>query len=183
MNSPFQRRRPPLRRQRRPQRSNSNPVAALLMLCGILYAIVGLLVVALPPWPWVWLLALVSLGLQIAGLTDPQVLQQMKGNMANLLVYTSILGAAALASALAIAFNQGGTDQLGELSPAVAVFEVLFFGLLATLLAALCSLATATLGHRLRRRVTERQTMVISGVVCLIGLSLGGALGLLAKQG
>jgi len=153
------------------------------VLYGVLSAIVGLLVTALPPWPWVWLVALAGFGLQVVGVTDPQVLQQMKGRTANLLTFTSILGAGVLAIALAIAFNQGGTDQFNQLAFAVVLFEVLFFSLLAGLLAALCSLAVAALGHRLRRRVNERQTMAIMGIVCFIGLALGGTLGLLATQG
>lgn len=184
MNSPSQRRRPLAKPPSRSRRRPSNPLPGLLLLCGLLYAIAGLTLGAFSVPPWVWLLALAGTLAQVIALAGSQALQRFKWLTANLLVLLSIGGAGALAMALSIAFNQAGTDQLDDLTLGGAFWEVLLFSLLAVVLTALCSLATAALGDRLLRHFQDRptkarQTVFMLAATCLLGLGLGAAFGLL----
>jgi hypothetical protein len=179
MPSPPPRRRPVSRKQLRSRRLNRRSTPGLMVLCGFLYAIAGLGVMGLAELPWLWLIALGGTLLQVIGLAGPQSLQRFRWFKANLLVLISTLGAGMLAIALAIAFNHHGTDQLDDLTIGSALFEVIILSLLAVLLAALCGLVTAALGDRLLRHMAGGPAMTRLGIICVLGLGVGGGLGLL----
>ncbi|WOD40788.1 hypothetical protein [Nodosilinea sp. E11] len=184
MTPPSQRRRrsapAPARRSRPPARSSSQrrPFVGLWLLCGLLYAAVGVIIVALAP-PWVWLVAVAGALVQSLALAGPQTLQRFRWLAANLVVLGSILGGTALAVAISIALNHLGVNNLDELAIGRAVIEVALYSLLAALLAVLCSLVTTTLGDRLLRRYQGRTITVVLLGTCLLGLAIGGALGML----
>lgn len=185
MNQPTQRRRsgfnrqPRQRQARRP--SNRRPFFGLWLLCGLLYAVAGLILTSLAN-PWIWLVAAGGTVVQGTTLAGPEALKRFRWLTANLLVLGSIVGGTALAVALSIALNHLGTDNLDELTLGRAFLEIVLYSLLAVLLAVLCSLTTAALGDRLLRRNKGSRTSLILLVTCLLGLGLGGAIGLLITK-
>ena len=182
MNQPTQRRRSGFNRQprQRPARrpSTRRPFFGLWLLCGLLYAIAGMLLPALAS-PWVWPVAAGGTVVQGVTLAGPEALKRFRWLTANLLVLGSIVGGTALAAALSIALNHLGTDNLDELTIGRAFLEIALYSLLAVLLAVLCSLTTAALGDRLLRRNKGSKTSLILLLTCLLGLGIGGAIGLL----
>jgi hypothetical protein len=168
----------PRRRRASGGRDGPRSPAGLGLLCSLLYAAVGVILTALAS-PWVWGLACLGTLLQGVTLAGPQALQRFRWMRANLLVLGSVIGSAALAAALAIAFNHLGTDNIDDIALPGGVIEVALYSLLAVVLAAGCSLVTATLGDRLLlRSASGRNISLIVLVTCLMGLALGGALGL-----
>ena len=159
--------------------SNGSTPWPLLFWCGILYAIIGTILGSFAIPNWVWGVAVVGTVVQIVALAGPQALRRFRWLAANLLVLGSSLGAGFIAIALAIALNHAGTDQLNDISLNSVFWEVVRYGLVAVLLAAVAAGVTAALGDRLLRHFNQRQTMVILGVTALAGLGLGGIFGLL----
>lgn len=159
--------------------SNRRSSGGLWLLCGLLYAFVGMILPALPALPWLWLVAAAAAVVQGLALAGPQALQRFKWLAANLVVLGSIGGGTALAVALSVALNYLGTDNLDDLTLASATIEVVVYSLLAVGLAALCSLTTAALGDRLLRRYPARTTSLTLIGTCLLGLFIGGGIGLL----
>jgi hypothetical protein len=166
------------RRQRRPGRPPARRSSTgLWLLCGLLYAAVGVIVTSLAPL-WVWALAGGAAVLEGLALAGPQALKRFRWLTANLLVLLGILGSGGLAVALAIALNHLGTDNIDEVTLESLFRDVLLYSLLAVGLAGLCSLVTAALGDRLLHRHPGSKTSTLLITTCLIGLALGGALGL-----
>lgn len=158
--------------------SNRRSSGGLWVLCGLLYAIAGAILTALPALPWLWLVAAAGVVVQGLALAGPQALQRFRWLTANLMVLGSIGGGTALAVALSMALNHLGTDNLDELTMASALTEVVIYSLLAVVLAVLCSLAAAALGDRLLRRYPGRTTSLALVGICLLGLGVGGGIGL-----
>ncbi|TVQ05823.1 MAG: hypothetical protein EA368_18440 [Leptolyngbya sp. DLM2.Bin27] len=159
--------------------SSRRPFFGLWLVCGLLYAIAGTILIALPALPWLWLVAAAGAVVQGLALAGPQALQRFRWVTANLLVLSSIVGGTALAVALSMALNHLGTDNLDDLTIAGAILEVVVYSLLAAGLAVLCSLTTAALGDRLLRRYTGRYASLALIGTCLLGLTIGGGIGLL----
>lgn len=183
MRSPSHRRRRS-RSTRRPRvewLQNSPVPWPLLFWCTILYAVIGVILTAFPIPGWVLAIAVAGALIQIVALAGPQALRRFKWLAANLLVLGSSLGAGLIAVALAIALNFAGTDQLNDVSISSIIWDVIKYGLLSVLLAALCSGVTASVGDRLLRHFNQRQTMLILGTAAVLGLSIGSAFGLLIR--
>jgi len=159
--------------------SDRRSSGGLWLLCGLLYAIAGAILAALPALPWLWLVAAAAAVVQGLVLAGPQALQRFQWLTANLMVLGSIVGGTTLAVALSVALNYLGTDNLDDLTIASAFTEVVGYSLLAAGLAALCSLTTAALGDRLLRRYPSRTTSLTLISTCLLGLFIGGGIGLL----
>ena len=169
---------PGARRRRQPGRPAARRSSTgLWLLCGLLYATVGVVVTSLAPL-WVWALAAGGVVLQGLALAGPQALKRFRWLTANLLVLVGTVGSGVLAVALAIALNHLGTDNIDEVTLESLIKDVLIYSLLAVVLAGLCSVVTAALGDRLLNRNPGSKTSIIVITTCLVGLGLGGALGL-----
>lgn len=180
MPSPFPRRRSANRKAQRLRRTTRQSTPGLTVLCIVLYGIAGFILIGFTGVPWLWMIALAGVLLQVVGLAGPQSLQRFKWFRANLLVLVSTGGAAIVAIALAVALNHQGTDQLDDLTMAGAMLEIALLSGLAVLVAAVCSVVTAALGDRLLRRLPSGAVMTRLGLTCLVGLALGGGLGVLS---
>lgn len=164
-----------------PAQRRSRHGAGLILLCGLMYGLAGFLVVALPPVPWLWPLALLGLGLHIwdlsltAGAMAPR---RGAGRLGPAIIH--LLAALGLTLPLAIALNYLGSDQLNEITVGGAAGQVILLSLGAVIVALLCRRFTAQLGRQLAQRLSLRQMRGVLALVGLIGLTLGGALGFLA---
>lgn len=165
-------RRPLTALKRRSQRSSGG----LVVLCTLVYALVGYLVTALPPMLWLWPLALVGALCQGAELALGNSRSGWNRPMVGLL---RLLGTTALLASLAIGLNFLGSDQLDDITiPGVAA-QILLLGLLAAFLVYLCRAITQQLGHQLQRRLSGKQAPWVLALVGIVGLAIGGGLGLL----
>ncbi len=154
--------------------------AGLILICGLMYGLVGFLVVALPPVPWLWPMVLLALGLHIWDLSrtarsvSPQRWASRLGS-----AVIHLLAALGLTLPLAIALNYLGSDQLNDITVGGAAGEVILLSLGAVVVALICRWFTAQLSYQLAKRLSLRQMRGVLALVGLIGLTLGGALGFL----
>lgn len=170
---------PPANPSSKRQRQPSN--AGLMLLCGLWYAVVSLVVTALPGTPWVWPLMLAGAWLQVLELALLAAQPQSRRSFQRLIQgVLRLVGAGAITLALALALNHLGSDQLEEITLVSVFWQVLGLGLLAVLMALLCRLLTRRLGERLQTRLKPRQAFLTLAIIILIGLSLGGTLGAFA---
>lgn len=182
MNTPSRRRKtrpePQGKRPATPAKRPSTPWVWMLWTI-LLYAAVGLILAAFPVPYWIWSIALVAIGCQAIALVGSLALSQFRWFSATCLSLLGILGAGALAAALAIALNYTGSNQVDDLEPLQLVLEVGQFSLLALVLAASCAIVTAETGDRLKAIYHRFRTSLILAAVCVLGLGTGGILGLL----
>ncbi len=152
--------------------------AGLLLLCGLIYGLVGFLVTALPPVPWLWPLVLVALVLHLWAIS--LVAAGDRGWSARLGTgILQLLAALGLVLPLAIAMNYLGSDQVDDITIAGTLGQVILFSLGAVVVALACRWATTQLGDYLIRRLSLRQMRGVLALVGVIGLILGGAAGIL----
>jgi hypothetical protein len=177
------------RRRRRPtpgwkrllQELNRQRIPWLWMLAAmIMFAAAGLIIAAFPVPYWVWTLALGSVVIQAIALAGPVALSRFRWLPANLLALLGIVGAGALAVALAIALNYSGSANLDDIAPEKTAFEVFRMSLLALAIAAVCASLLTNVGDRLIQSSFRRvPTTFIVSATGFLGLGLGGALGVL----
>jgi hypothetical protein len=168
------------RPQRSLKRQGQRSSAGLVLLCGLLYLLVGFIVTAVPGFPWIWPVVLVGTGLQVLELTVFST--GVPTGKIGARILAGVLrwfGAIALTVALASALNYLGTDQLNDITLGSVFGQVLGLSLLAFLLAMLCRLTTARLEYRLQQRLRPRQTLLILSIVTFLSLAAGGTVGLL----
>ncbi|QQE64242.1 hypothetical protein GFS31_09220 [Leptolyngbya sp. BL0902] len=149
-----------------------------MILCGLIYSLVGFLVTALPPVPWLWPVVLVALGLHIGAVS--WMAASAGGWLARLgtgLLQT--LAALGLVVPLAVALNYIGSDQLNDIAVSGAMGQVILLSLGAVAVALVCRWATHRLSQQLLARLPRRQMRGVLALVGVVGLTLGGAAGLL----
>lgn len=178
------------RLSRRLARSQTNPTpprrrqgsgAGLVILCGLIYGLVGFLVTALPPVPWLWAVVFLALGFHLWALSLTAASPSSHPRVAALgSGFLDLLAALGLTISLAVALNYLGSDQLDDITVGGVAGEVILLSLLAVGLALVCRWATAQLSHQLLYRLSLRQMRGVLALIGLIGLALGGTLGLLA---
>jgi hypothetical protein len=180
MTSPRRQRRVPLG-QSLPAWSEVSGAIPWVWLAGtlFLYAVAGLMLASFPVPYWVWNLALGGVVAQALALAGPKALTRFRWWSANFLALVAIAGTGAISVALAIALNYAGTDNLDEIVPQTAAFEVVRMSLVALVTAALGAIISAETGDRLLLSIFNRlQTTLILAAVCILGLGLGGLLAL-----
>lgn len=162
------------------QRRRQGTGAGLMLVCGLIYGLVGFLLTALPPVPWLWPLVLVALGLHLWALSLT-LAGSTPGGWATRLGagLLQLLAALGLTLPLAVALNYLGSDQLDDITVSIVARQVVLFSLGAVGLALLCRWATHHLSVQLLKRLPRRQMRGVLALVGGLGLALGGAAGLL----
>lgn len=163
-----------------PQRRRQSSGAGLVLLCGLIYGLVGFLVTALPPMPWLWPVVLLALGLHIWAISltaDSAPPRRWWGSLGSDLL--QMLAALGITLPLAVALNYLGSDQLNDITIGGAVGQVILFSLVAVVVTLLCRWITSQLGHRLIQRLSRRKMRGVLALIGIIGLALGGTLGVL----
>lgn len=168
------------RRNPKPQVQRRRPAtgAGLVMIGGLVYGLVGFLVTALPPVPWLWPLVLVALGLHIWAISWAAA--SAGSGFSRFGAGTlQTLAALGLVLPLAVAMNYLGSDQLDEIAVIGAMGQVILLSLLAVAIALACRWATRRLSQHLLNHLPRRQMRGVLALVGIIGLAVGGAAGLL----
>lgn len=156
--------------------------AGLVVLCAFIYGLVGFLVTALPPVPWLWPLVLVALGLHLWAIS--LVVVGDRGWSARLgSGLLQLLAALGLVLPLAVSLNFLGSDQIDDITIGSTLGQVVMLSLGAVVVALLGRWATTQLGHHLIRRLSLRQMRGVLALVGILGLTLGGAAGMLLPVG
>lgn len=150
-----------------------------MLVYGFIYGLVGFLVTALPPEPWLWPLVLVALGLHLGALSLT-LAGSAPGGWATRLGtgILQLLAALGLTLPLAVALNYLGSDQLDDITVNIVARQVILLSLGAAVLALLCRWITHHLSAQLLKRLPPRQMRGVLALVGGLGLALGGAVGL-----
>lgn len=160
--------------KRRSQRSSGG----LILLCALVYIVVGYIVTALPTFLWLWPLALVSILFHAVEITLPANRSRWSWGLQRSLRF---LGTMALLIALAVSLNFLGSDQLNDITILGAAGQVLLFSLLAAFLVYVCRLLTQQLATRLLNRLARRPAQGVLVLVAGLGLAVGGGLALISQ--
>ncbi|MGC1306662.1 MAG: hypothetical protein WA885_05490 [Phormidesmis sp.] len=141
----------------------------------VVYVLIGLILsVPMPPF-WIWILAIVGSLLMILGLNPPG----MPGKSSRLVGWLAYAGCFLLVIALAIATNYiGGGQTFDDLRFMVALVSLAALTLLAIVLAAAATIASAQASRGLMAVMTHRRSLTVVISTCLVGICLGGLAGL-----
>lgn len=152
--------------------------AGFVLICALIYGLAGFLVTALPPAPWLWPLVVVALGLHLWAIS--LVAAGDRGWSARLGAgILQLLAALGLVLPLAVAMNYLGSDQIDDITIPSTLGQVILCSLGAVAVALACRWATTRLGDHLIRRLSLRQMRSVLALVGMMGLTLGGAAGML----
>ncbi|RZM76082.1 hypothetical protein [Leptolyngbya iicbica] len=148
----------------------------------LLHLSIGLLLMAFPAPVWIWYLAVGGVVLQAIALAGPKALGRFRWWSANALALVAILGAGLVAVALGVSMGFVGTANLEDVDVQSTAFEVLRVGFLAILVPAMSGIIAAETGDRLLPFSNRWRTSLLLAVICLAGLGLGAAIGLLVVE-